>query len=105
MSELTKLERNFLKFHANNPQVYELVKRFTFEVLDSGRTRLSTKLLIERIRWELNVTLKATDEFKINNNHTAYYARKFIQDYPQHATVFEMRVTKGQKRFGTDAQL
>ena len=105
MSDLTKLEAEFKKFHADNPKVYELFKQFALQAIAAGRKKLSVSLIIERIRWECVIATTSNDEFKINNNHRAYYARKFMQDFPKHAGLFSTRVTKGEAKFGTEATL
>ncbi len=94
------LEDKFVEFHVKNPDVYALFKKFAFEALKAGRKRLSTKLIIERIRWESYIKTQQTDEFKINNNHTAYYARLFMEDYPQYKDFFATRVTSSEKLGG-----
>lgn len=81
----------FKKFDEDNPRVWSLFVCFAEEAILRGRNRLSTKLIIERIRWELYIETNSQDEFRINNNHTAYYARKWIEEYPLHSELFETR--------------
>ena len=38
-------------FHVKNPEVYELFKRFAFEAINKGHLRLSSEMIINRIRW------------------------------------------------------
>jgi hypothetical protein len=80
----------FARFHADNPEVYQLVVRFAKEAISRGRTRIGMALIFERIRWHVQVETFG-DEFKLNNNFRAYYARLFSRDYPQHAKLFSMR--------------
>ncbi len=96
LSVMTHAEK-FDEFHTLNPSVYTLFKKFAFEAIKAGRKRLSTKLIVERMRWEAYVDTAQTDEFKINNNHTAYYARLFMSDYPAYKDFFVTRVTAGEK--------
>jgi hypothetical protein len=88
---MTDLEREFNEFHADNPHVYALVIEFAMKAIAAGRTSLSIALIFERIRWHLYVDTKSDDEFKLNNNHRAFYARLFMQDHPQHRGFFELR--------------
>ena len=65
------------RFDLENPHVYELVKRFASEVRSRGYTRYSINSLFERVRWHTDI--ETTDrQFKLSNNHRAYYARKLM---------------------------
>jgi hypothetical protein len=95
------VEDKFNAFHAANPRVYGLFKRFAAEAIRAGVRRLSSKLLIERIRWECTISTTGAGwsttkgkPFKIDNRHTFWYARKFMSDYPGAAELFETRVIK-----------
>ena len=61
-------------FHAENPNVWTLFKRFAYEALHSGRPRFSARMIGERIRW---YTAVETNDpvYKINDHHWPYYAR------------------------------
>lgn len=92
------VEDKFKRFDAENPHVYRLFKRFAYELLKTGATRISSKLIIERIRWETAVTTSGAGwdaakkrKFLIDNRFTAWYARKFIGDFPALANRFEIR--------------
>lgn len=102
MSKTTEqLINDFARFDAANPDVYELFKRFTFEAIKAGHKNLSSKLVVERIRWETNVVTiaggfcpKTHRELKVSNNHTRFYAIKFMIEYPHHEGFFRVRKTK-----------
>lgn len=87
---------NFLKFkqfHRDNPHVYDLFDRFTRELIDAGFRRYGAKAVMERIRW--HVTTRTKGEFKISNNHTAYYARLWSITNPEHARFFFFKEADG----------
>lgn len=88
------LEEKFIKYHENNPNVYRLFIGFAHELIAAGRKKLSASLIIERIRWEVNVQTVSDDNFKITNNHTAFYARKFMNDFPEYVGYFRTREQK-----------
>lgn len=95
------VKNKFLAFHAANPGVYGLFKRFAAEAIRAGVKRLSSKLLIERIRWECAITttgsgwsVTAGKPFKIDNRFTCHYARLFMNEYPKAGAMFEIRVIK-----------
>jgi hypothetical protein len=84
---MTTLKTQFDKFDAENPHVWDLFVDFTKKAVGAGMKKLSVALIIERIRWECNVETTG-DRFKISNNHSAYYARKFHSKFPELGQVF-----------------
>lgn len=105
---MTKLEKAFEKFDKENPIFWNLFENFALELAYSGRRHLSASLIVERIRWETSVT--NTEEYKISNNHRAYYARKFNKEYADKPYAFILRPLKTKKaktprkRFVDDSQ-
>lgn len=97
---MSNLENRFLEFHRQNPHVYILFERFakqTAKVSD----HYSSKAVWERMRWhiqfETNEVLINPDTgnpIKLNNNFTAYYAREFMRQNPQHEGFFKTREVK-----------
>lgn len=92
----TRLEREFLAFHRENPHVWELFQRFALDAIRSGRRHYSARAIVHRIRWHYEVETARTDDFKINNNHSPYYARLFAERHPEHARFFEYRRVRGE---------
>lgn len=88
---MTTLSRRFELFDAENPHIWELFKRFAVQALKSGKDVLSIALITERIRWEVEVAGVTGERFKLNNNHKAFYARKFHDAFPQYGTPFVTR--------------
>lgn len=99
--EVGKLERAFWEFHNKNPEVYQLLVFFAKEWGDYHR-RCSIQLLYERVRWQMNVQVKATDVFKLNNNHTAFYSRLIEEREEGMKGFFRMRRMRIQPSFGPD---
>ena len=91
MTDWTKDAR---AFDAKTPKVWELFRRFAFEAINAGHKHLGSKTIFERIRWYTTVETAGT-VFKLNNNHTAHYARKFAACYPEREGFFRTR-GKGQ---------
>lgn len=87
-----ELEDAARDFHASHPQVWRHFVKFTLEIIDRGFTHYSVNAIFERIRWE---TDQADDEgrstFKLNNNHRPFYARWFMEAYPEHDGFFRLR--------------
>lgn len=86
--------KNFLHFNTKYPQVYLLFEKFAMQLIHAGKTKLGSKMIIERIRWEIETGSKDEEGFKINNNYTAYYSRWFIRNHPEYSDYFDFRVIK-----------
>jgi hypothetical protein len=86
------MRETFEQYQERNPRIYKEFKHYVFELIKAGEKKIGSKSIFERIRWESKI--KKIGEFKINNNYTADYARKFEQDYPHFAGIFEKRVCK-----------
>ena len=88
-------------FHEQHPRVWELFVRFAFEKINAGFQHYSVKGIFERIRWE---TAEADNPggFKINNNYTAFYARRFHAMYPQHDGFFRLRTQTSEGQSATN---
>lgn len=84
------VRERFLKFHQQNPHVYQLFKRFATEALEAGRTRYSARTLIERIRW--HETVETQGEFKVNDHVFPYYVRMLVAEDPRFDGFFQMRL-------------
>ena len=87
------LKRQWWEWHKKNPKVFELFCTYTYELINAGHTHYSAKGIWERIRWHTHGDTKG-DDFKLQNNHTAYYARYFMHLYPEHKGFFRTREVK-----------
>lgn len=86
----------FWQFHQENPQVYELVKRFAYEAKNKGRKHFGIQMIWERIRWY--TTVETNDlEFRLSNNHCSCYARLLMIDDPSFEAFFSRKTTIKQK--------
>lgn len=94
---MTKLEKDFMEFHKENPHVYELFKRFTKAAMSSGRKTYSAKAIFERIRWHTDIETNESLGFKLNNNHCPYYTRMFAAQFPNQANFFRTRVLANER--------
>jgi|TARA_A100001201_G_scaffold142203_2_gene139727 hypothetical protein len=89
--EYTQITNQFINFHKQNPNVYNLFKRFTKQAIKAGHTHLSSEMIINRIRWETSIT--TNEEYKINNIYKPYYSRMFMNDFPKYNEFFRMRTS------------
>ncbi len=88
------LKEKWWEFHKENPHVYELFEKFTFQAIDVGFNNYSANAVFERIRWHTDIETKGNG-FKLSNNHRAYYARYFHTINPDHDGFFRTKITKG----------
>ncbi|MEV4449497.1 hypothetical protein [Streptomyces mirabilis] len=80
------VNEQFHAFDADNPHVYRALERMAARRLAAGATRVSLKGLFEDLRRQLPYGVAG-----LNNNYTALYARRLIDDQPDWAGVFELR--------------
>tara|TARA_R110002126_G_scaffold37275_2_gene112745 strand:+ start:521 stop:862 length:342 start_codon:yes stop_codon:yes gene_type:complete len=80
MSKMKSPAENFIKYHASNPEVYAVFKRFVAEVKAAGKTKYSSRTILHRIRWHVNIETRRIDEFKIGDHHSPYYARMYMYE-------------------------
>lgn len=79
------------EFHLQNPQVYEALVRYAREIRAAGHERVGIELLWNRMRWDWLLRTESRDEFKLNQNFKAWYARRIMEREPDLAGVFETR--------------
>jgi hypothetical protein len=77
----------FEKFHKKNPEIWELFKKFSLDMIARGRTNYSSNAIFERIRWHVDVDTNS--EVKLSNNLRPYYARMFHIAHPEHDGFFK----------------
>ncbi len=87
------IDQSFEQYHKDNPTIYELFIGYALSWLATGAKKISSKQIIGRIRWEIEVETKGDSArtFKINDIYSSRYARKFIADYPEYSERFELR--------------
>ena len=98
---MSKLETQFWQFHFDNPTVYRLLVKYARQYRErrGPDIKLGIKALYERVRWD--VAMETTDEdFKLNNNHHAYYARLIMRDEDGLANIFRLRKQRIQSTLG-----
>lgn len=82
-----------IAFHKAHPEVWKLFARFTFELIARGFKHYSAQHgVFARIRWETDqADVDGNSTFKVNNNHSPFYARAFMKKYPEHDGFFRTR--------------
>lgn len=91
-TRLQEMHDQAFEFHKENPKVWELFVKFTFEVIERGFQHYSVNGVFERIRWESDwADADGRSTFKLNNNHRPFYARWFMARFPEHRGFFRLR--------------
>ena len=91
MSRRDEIAEQCDNFHKEHPEVWDLFVQFTNEMIERGFSNYSCKAIFERIRWEKDAGGDGTTQFKLNNNYTALYARRFMKMYPEYEGFFRTR--------------
>lgn len=91
------LYKNFFKFHKKHPHVWEIFKVKAWQAKEAGKLKYGAKAIMEAARWEYEITEKFGDEFVINNNYTALYARMMVEKFPDFNGFFEFRELQSNK--------
>ena len=86
----------FSKFIAENPHIYKSFEEQTLRAIKKGRTKISSDLIINYIRWEQFIE-SSDKHFKINNSYSAYIARHFIKQNPQYSDLFNLRKLRNEE--------
>lgn len=90
------IREGFVSFHNQNPHVFEEFERQALIAIGKGREKISAKLIINWIRW--NEYLRTSDKnFRINDAYQSYYARLFLEKYPQHKDKIEVRKLRNEE--------
>ena len=90
-----EIDHEAQEFAKRHPDVWIHFVRFTHEIISRGFNNYSVSAIFERIRWETD----AADEegkstFKLNNNYRAWYARRYMEAFPEHDGFFRTRYRK-----------
>lgn len=95
MSEKTRydeMREAVERFHAKHPEVWLLFDKYTRDRIEKGFKNYSAKAVFERIRWDTDVGGDGKTEFKVGNNFPAFYARAWMDAFPEHEGFFRTRV-------------
>ena len=83
-------DTKFDQHHEKFPEVYEEFCKLAFAMINRGHKHYGAKGIMEVVRWHKSLQYSGR-EFKISNNHTSRYSRKFMKDFPEHAGFFKTK--------------
>lgn len=90
----SSIDAKFRKFDRENPIIYKLFKKYVRELVAAKVIKTSSKLIINRIRWEIKIRTIKVDAYKINDAFTSRYSRKYIKEFPRHSDLFFFRALR-----------
>lgn len=86
---------NFWRWLRVNRHIYKAFKVYAFEMAMTGRKRYSARTIVERIRWNTDLSDTETT-FKINDHYTPGMARFFMSEYGEkYPRFFRLRNSQG----------
>lgn len=101
-TRLEEMREQCNRFHVEHPEVWDLFVRFTFEMINRGYKHYSAKGVFERIRWEKDAGGDGVTQFKLGNNYTPFYSRRFMKMYPEYDGFFRLRQQTSEGRDATN---
>jgi len=99
-----EIDRQFRKFHEENPEVWNLFRKFTHLLISRGFKNHSADAVVHRIRWHTTVETTGS-EYKIGNNFVTCYARLFHKTYPEHGDFFRTRERISEHKIAKEVQI
>lgn len=88
---MTKITQEAFKQHlTDNPEMWDMFREYAIHIAKRG-LKYSAGGILHRMRYETMVSEKY-GAFKVNQNWSSFYARKFIEDYPQY-NIFRTKQT------------
>ena len=86
------MKKSFKKYHEENPQIYNEFKIIAKNLIAGNNTHIGARNIIEVIRY--HTMISGNDQYKVNNNYSADYARLFEKDFPEYEGIFLKRLIK-----------
>lgn len=87
---LSPIEQAFQRFHAENRHVYAELERRALAYQERGVKRIGIAKLVEDVRHD-PLLVTRSDDFKLNNNYRALFARLLIHYHPELSDMLATR--------------
>jgi hypothetical protein len=92
MNRFDEMKEQCEAFHEQHPEVWDMFVQFAFQMINRGYKHYSAQHgIFARIRWEKDIGGDGSNQFKINNNYSPFYSRRFMKMYPEHNDFFRLR--------------
>lgn len=83
-------DATFRAFHEANPHVLVVLREKALGAKALGMRTFGIKALVEAVRWDSRLRTNGKP-WKLNNNHTAAYARLLMETTPELRGFFRLR--------------
>jgi hypothetical protein len=95
MERQESIQKQFRRFDAQHPEIYQEFCQIAQNLLQRGRSYYGSKAILEVIRYHRILSGKSeTETFKINNTYSSRYARKLMEEDDRFRVFFELRELK-----------
>jgi hypothetical protein len=82
-----------VEFNREHPEVWRMFVEFTRDRIERGFDHYSARAIFHRIRWETEYPGSTEgEEYQLNDHHSPFYARAFMNTFPEHRGFFRVRV-------------
>lgn len=95
---LDQIQVDFEKFCESNPHIYPLIVKLARQAKARGFKRYSMDVILAIIRWHHEVQTNSDEPWKLNNNWTSRFSRKVMDENPDLAGFFELRVLSFERK-------
>ncbi len=82
------VEIRFARYNANNPHIYDMLRKRANELIDLGFLKGSIKHIFNCVRWEVYKSTLGNEKFSMPDEFHALYARLLRQREPLKFTDF-----------------
>ena len=96
----SKSFRSWLRYHRQNPHVYDLLVRIAREGKALGMSRWSIAAAFEIARWERRFDVKSGRKFKLPNEFRAMYSRLIMMQEPDLLNYFHAKKSSADYEMG-----
>ena len=92
----------FRRFHSEHPEVYTWMVKRTQRFYDEGHRKTGIEFLMNSLRWKALASPAARaalgipddqEEYAINQNYAAYYARLIAREHPHLVEMFNKKAS------------
>ncbi len=91
-SRYEELKAKFEEWDRANPEVWELFRKFTFQMIKRGFKNYSGSAIVNIVRWHTDkADVDGQSTFKVNQNYYPFYTRRFMELFPEFGDFFRTR--------------
>ena len=91
------LWKSFYAFNEANPHVYRRIVQLARKAKMRGLEHYSMDGIFHVMRWEIAIRTKSSDQFRLNDHHTSFYARMVDEREDDLKGFFTLRKQRAKK--------